>query len=150
MLRYPGRALMTTLMAASVLVVGAEAHHGFSGRYDVTKPLYVGGRVKSAVFGYPHAVLEIIPDGLPPTQVPVESSPQAPLLMKAGGIVAIELPPVAIFNSLESRIKVGDRIGLIVLRNCDPPHQYRALWVAPVEGLPVNRDRRYQGEVQGC
>ncbi len=38
------------------------AHHGFAGRYDFSRPLYVAGRIASSWFGFPHARLSIVPD----------------------------------------------------------------------------------------
>lgn len=62
----------------------------------------------------------------------------------------IEFPPVRRFFALEERIQPGDRIALIALRNCEPPHQLRAQWVAPESGPPVVRSGRMQSEVERC
>ena len=44
------------------LIRDAQAHHGFAGHYDFSKPLYVAGRIESSWIGFPHARLSIGPD----------------------------------------------------------------------------------------
>ena len=39
---------------------------------------------------------------------------------------------------------------MVVLRNCDPPHQLRAQFVAPAQGDPVLRVGKAQQEVTRC
>lgn len=136
--------------AAVVATTPAIAHHGFTGRYDVSSPIYINGIVEAATFGFPHAVIEITSS--------CASAPPALTAEFGTGLVAVsseqrltvEFPPVGIFNDLEGRIAGGDQIGMVVFRNCDPPHQLRAQWVAPVAGEPVLRNRRLQDEVEGC
>lgn len=139
------------IAAALALALPALAHHGFTGRYDTTTPLYLQGEVTSAVWGYPHAVLEMtlaadatVPAGLADTF----GAGLAPLT--DADTVTVEFPPVAEFNDLEDRIASGDSIAMVVLRNCDPPNQLRAQWVAPSQGEPVLRSRAWQDEVAGC
>ena len=147
------------IAAALALARPALAHHGFTGRYDTTTPLYLQGEVTSAVWGYPHAVLEVtlaadaaIPAGLadtfgaglaPLTDTDTDTDTDTET-------VTVEFPPVAEFNDLEDRIASGDSIAMVVLRNCDLPNQLRAQWVAPSQGEPVSRSRAWQDEVAGC
>lgn len=137
--------------AAMIMALPVLAHHGFTGRYDTKAPVYVQGEVTSAVWGYPHAVLEIAvkADRAVPEDLATEFGAGLTSLKKAEA-ATIELPPVSLFNDLEDRIAVGDSIALVVLRNCDPPNQLRAQWVAPAKGQPVLRNRPLQGEVTGC
>ncbi|MEM8625173.1 MAG: hypothetical protein AAGG47_16845 [Pseudomonadota bacterium] len=68
-----------------------------------------------------------------------------------GRKVEVEFLPVARFFALEGRVEVGDRIALVVLRNCEAPHQLRAQWVAAPEGPPVIREGTMQTEeLGGC
>jgi hypothetical protein len=131
----------------------ADAHHGFTGRYNRSAPIYIGGRVERANFGYPHAVLTLTADGTGPVSgLPASAAEFSQGLRgwDGGNSVTVELPPVQLFFNLESRIRVGDRIRLIVLRNCEEPHQLRGQWVAPAAGEPVVRQGRMQTEVNAC
>jgi hypothetical protein len=140
------------LFAATLTVaLPALAHHGFTGRYDTTTPLYLQGEVTSAVWGFPHAVLEVTlaaDAAIPAVLADTFGAGLVPLT--DADTVTVEFPPVAEFNNLEDRIASGDSISMVVLRNCDPPNQLRAQWVAPAEGEPVLRSRVWQDEVAGC
>ncbi|MEO0632074.1 MAG: hypothetical protein AAFY46_15325, partial [Planctomycetota bacterium] len=132
----------------------ALAHHGFGGRYDRAAPIYLEGRVLEAYFGFPHA--EVVIDVDPKAMVapePVATGAFATGLTfwraALGRQVKVEFPPVARFFALEGRVQLGDRMGLVVLRNCEPPHQLRAQWVAPSEGRPVIREGTMQTEERG-
>lgn len=131
----------------------ALAHHGFSGRYDRSTPLWIEGVVTDASFGFPHSTLVLdtgagaLPVDLPESAV--EFADGLAILPEAGE-VAVEFPPVGRFNGLEDRVGVGDRIQLVVLRNCEPPHQLRVQWIAPATGEPVVREGRMQEEVAAC
>lgn len=136
-------ALIPALIAGT-----AMAHHGFTGRYDRSTPIYLTGEVTRADFGYPHAEITLrLTDG---------SAPQAALTEFPGlvtmteGEVTVELPPVRIFNALDGRVRVGEPVEMVVLRNCEAPHQLRAQWVDPADGEPVLRASRLQEEVDGC
>ncbi len=53
------RRLLAALLAAGALPTAARAHHGFAGKYDFSRPMYVAGRLADAYIGYPHARLTI-------------------------------------------------------------------------------------------
>jgi hypothetical protein len=133
----------------------ADAHHGFTGRYDRSTPIYIDGVVRQASFSYPHAILQVEVD---PSAVPkvLPSSAQeftaglSLLQAQPGTVATVELPPIRIFFDLERKVRPNERIRLIVLRNCLAPHQLRAQWVAPSIGDPVVRQSSVQTEIQGC
>jgi hypothetical protein len=59
LLAIGGRGLLVGLLAAGALPRAARAHHGFAGRYDFSRPMYLAGRLVDAYVGYPHARLTI-------------------------------------------------------------------------------------------
>ncbi|MEL6782687.1 MAG: hypothetical protein AAFO51_09940 [Pseudomonadota bacterium] len=134
----------------------ALAHHGFGGRYDRAAPIYLEGKVLEAYFGFPHAevLMDVDPDAtVAPAPVAAGEFATGLTFWRAtlGRPVEVEFPPVARFFALEGRVEAGDRIGLVVLRNCEPPHQLRAQWVAPPKGPPVIREGTMQSEeLGGC
>lgn len=149
--RYVAGAMLGFALTATT----ALAHHGFGGTYDRSAPVYLEGTVESAFFGYPHAELVLTVDtDVRSASLGDEAREFADGLTfwraEIGATSEIEFPPVALFFDLEPRIRPGDRIAVIVLRNCEPPHQLRAQWVAPASGDPVVRRGRMQTEVQGC
>ncbi|MEM9764015.1 MAG: hypothetical protein AAF968_16160 [Pseudomonadota bacterium] len=148
--------LRVVALSAMVAVGGtlALAHHGFGGRYDRSAPIYLEGTVLEAYFGFPHAevLIEADPDAIvaPASIATGEFVTGLTFWQAALGLqVEVEFPPVARFFALEERVDVGDRIGLVVLRNCEPPHQLRAQWVAPPTGPPVIREGTMQSEEPG-
>jgi hypothetical protein len=52
-------AVALALVAAGTVVPAAGAHHGDTGEYDITKPLFVRGEVLEASYGFPHATLRV-------------------------------------------------------------------------------------------
>ena len=74
---------------------------------------------------------------------------------RAGDIVttdqydSFELSIEYVFE-LDGRVNPGDRVAVIVLRNCEPPHQLRGQWVRPARGEAVIRGGTLQAEVEGC
>jgi hypothetical protein len=53
------RRLLAALALAGMLPASLRAHHGFAGKYDFSRPMYLAGRVVDAYVGYPHARLTI-------------------------------------------------------------------------------------------
>ncbi len=150
------KSLASAVGAVAMLTTAAAlAHHGFGGAYDRSAPIYLEGTVEQAYFGYPHAELVLRAD---PSASPADLPDNAAEFMPGLGVwqadlgeaPEVEFPPVRRFFDLADRIEVGDRIALIVLRNCEPPHQLRAQWVAPESGPPVVRSGRMQSEVESC
>jgi hypothetical protein len=67
-----------------------------------------------------------------------------------GASVEIEYPPIALFFDLASRIREGDALSTIALRNCLAPHQLRGQWIRLADGSTVLRRGRMQSGVEGC
>lgn len=140
---------LTALLLATLIAGAAQTHHGFTGRYDSSKPIFLSGKVAKADFGYPHATIELnVSGGTAPQEVTKEFGSGLTAINK--GKVKVELPPVREFNSLNKRVKVGDTIQMVVLRNCESPHQLRAQWINPADKRAVLRSGRWQTEVNGC
>ena len=59
MLAVTGRRLLAALLAAGTLPGTIRAHHGFAGKYDFSRPMYLAGRLVDSYVGYPHARLTI-------------------------------------------------------------------------------------------
>jgi hypothetical protein len=153
--------IIAAAAAALVTVVGsAFAHHGFGGRYNLAEPVWIEGIVREAYFGQPHAELLI--------EVPAELSlPQdAPDLASAasfldaaaltvlpetmGQTVEVELPPTQQYFSLGDRVAIGDRIAVVAVRNCEPPHQLNGQWLRLADGEVVARSGAMSYMVEDC
>jgi hypothetical protein len=59
LLAIGGRALLVGMLAAGALPRAVRAHHGFAGKYDFSRPMYLAGRLVDAYVGHPHARLTI-------------------------------------------------------------------------------------------
>lgn len=144
--------------AASVLALimpTAFAHHGFTGEYDNTRPIWLQGEVQAATFQHPHAVLKLTvqkdsPKPAKPASATFLSTNPVHLADYAGKTASLEFPPISRFNSLNGQIKKGDKIALIAYRNCEAPHQLRVQWIRLNNGKEVERSGRVQTEVAGC
>ncbi len=130
------------------------AHHGFDGEYDRSSPIYLEGVVTEAFFGLPHAELTLEID----RDVQSANLPESAKEFEdgltfwhegLGTTVEVELPPLNRFFNLESKIERGDTVKLIVLRNCEPPHQLRGRWVVTGDESTV-QSGRVQNEVSRC
>ena len=149
------RVIWGIVVSVALTGTAALAHHGFSGAYNRAAPLYLEGTVERAYFGYPHAelMLQVDPAATSP-QLPESAAEFAEGLTfwqpELGATVEIEFPPVSRFFALGERMTVGDRVAVIVLRNCGQSGQLRGQWIAPPAGPPVVREGRMQTEVQGC
>ncbi|APO76928.1 hypothetical protein AM571_PA00036 (plasmid) [Rhizobium etli 8C-3] len=145
--------------AAVVLACGlagsAVAHHGVTGRYDASRPILISGIVTATTFSPPHPVLSVrveranVADGSlgRPSEYfgPVSARPE-----DLGQVREIELSPVRMFYDLEAKVKPGDRITLVALRNCLPPHQLRSTWIRLRDGETLSYSRDWAPGVDGC
>lgn len=137
------------------MTANVSAHHGFSGKYDNTRPLWLQGTIQTVVFQYPHAIVSL---AVPPDETTGDRPASAPFLSSDpvsdpqynGRTVRLEFPPISRFNSLENEIKSGDKVSVIVFRNCEQPHQLRVQWIRLTDGREVARSGRVQTEVEGC
>ena len=149
-------ALLTGCAAFTLFAArSALAHHGFTGRYDAARPIYVEGIVRSVSFRRPHPLIEmqVYDDLRTPTELPQgEEFADGGEVREEdrGRIIDVEYPPVGLFFGLDGRIATGDRIATIVFQNCRPPHQLRGQWIRVPEGEAVVRVGRMQTEEAGC
>lgn len=156
------RMIATALGGALVLAAAlpAQAHHGFEGRYDLSRPQWIEGEVVRAYFGQPHPVLTIrtAPDLTAPASVPdlagaeqlIDTARLGVRDELKGAEVAVELSPVRQFLALDGKIAAGSRIAVIAFRNCEAPHDLRGNWVRPEGMAAVARPRGSGNQVQGC
>ena len=155
--------LRTIALLLALLISGvsaALAHHGFTGRYDISAPLWIEGEVTKVYFGQPHAELTIrtsadlsLPDAAPDLAGADDVITAQALAVREdtkAREIEIEFPPIRIFFDLGSSVSVGDRVAVIAFRNCEPPHQLRGQWIKPQDGAPVARSGRLQYQVEGC
>jgi hypothetical protein len=151
---------VAALSGAALLNPMAQAHHGFTGRYDVSQPLWIEGQVRDAYFGQPHPTLTI---ATPQTLAAPANRPELTAISDViassklvvrddtlGQTITIEFPPTRAFFNLGSAVKVGDTVRVVAFRNCEAPHQLRGQWVLPETGPAIARSGRVQYQVEGC
>jgi hypothetical protein len=147
--RAPRLALCIGVLLAALPALG---HHGFSGRYDTERPQWIEGVITGAQWAPPHPVIElrVSADERPPSDLALPSELTGALIPSAAGRITVEFPPVSTFFALRDSLKLGDRVALIALRNCEPPHQLRSQWVRLPSGSVVSRSGRLSTMVSGC
>ncbi len=160
-MRPRARLTLVALAAAAVLATSpTSAHHGFTGRYDVSQPLWLEGEVTRIYFGQPHPVVTLRTS--PALALPTA----APDLAGAGDVIAegalavrpdtlgreltVEFPPIQAFFALARSVMVGDRVAVIAFRNCDAPYQLRGQWIRLRTSTPVAISGRVQYQVEAC
>ncbi|MHC1550725.1 DUF6152 family protein [Phyllobacterium sp. K27] len=153
-------ALLTGVAIAFVSIPLATAHHGFQGRYDLSKPIWLEGTVVRSYFGNPHSVLTVeIADTLTEPEPHPDLGPAASFLDQNalsasvdlhGKTVQVELPPTSQYSRLGGRIATGDRIAAVVIRNCEPPHQLNAQWLRLADGSVESRQAAMIYMVEAC
>lgn len=159
--------LYSTIMSAIAIVctVGitrGEAHHGFTGQYDVSRPFYLQGRVREVRWQSPHSILILeLPKNLevpPAFRQLAQVNDLGPDTQKRlavprnflGTKQRVEFPPVAsMVKPLQNRLQKGDTIQLIVLRNCQAPNQLRVL-LARLSDATTVAQARTGNQVNGC
>lgn len=167
MTQIMGNRLYTKMMAAITIasLMGmnkVEAHHGFTGQYDVSRPLYLQGTVREVRWQSPHSILVLeLPKNL---KVPsafrqlsqvneLGSDTQIRLSVPRnllGTRQRVEFPPLAsMVSPLQNRLQRGNTVQLIVLRNCQAPNQLRVLLARLNDGTTVAQART-SNQVNGC
>ncbi len=149
-----GRACCITFTILSLSSAG-QAHHGVTGRYDAATPIVLSGTVTAATFAPPHPVLSVRVDRaeLPAVRVGRPAEYFGPAVARAedvGEVREIELSPVRMFYDLADRVRVGDRIVIVALRNCLPPHQLRSTWLRLSDDTVVSYTGDWAPGVNGC
>jgi hypothetical protein len=148
------RHVIAVLSAAAALGSSvALAHHGFTGEYDSSTPLWIEGTVTKVTFSPPHPtmVIRLQRDArpTPPSPLPPEAN-KAPALLADRATAEVEFPPIGTFYALGEKVKIGDKVSLIALRNCKPPHQLRSQWIRIASQEVVTRDGRMSYMVARC
>lgn len=173
-LEYPS-GVSAVSRAAAILCVAlawigsggpADAHHGFSGRYDRANPLYAEGVVTMSAYSLPHGLITIRPS--PPTPPPPDLGTlddrsyqllggrdvvtrTKPIEATGGGVLTLLLPPpmTTTVASLSTRPARDDTVGAIVFRECDTGElRVQLLRISAQER--VLRTGVIQREVDGC
>lgn len=148
--RTSGAALAVLVSSVAVL-----AHHGTTGQYDAVAPIVLSGTLVSATFAPPHPVLSIEVDRaeLPAFEVgrPDEYF-GAPIVRSedVGEVREVELSPVRMYYDLADRLSIGDRIVVVALQNCLPPHQLRSTWLRLDDDTIVSYTEDWAPTVDGC
>ncbi|MBB4003656.1 MAG: hypothetical protein V7704_00105 [Aurantimonas endophytica] len=137
------------------LAGGVLAHHGVTGQYDAATPIVLSGIVTDATFSPPHPVITVQVDApeLPPFEVGRPAEYFGPSVVRTedvGEVRKIELSPVRMFYDLADRLSVGDRVVVVALRNCLPPHQLRSSWVRLEDGAVVSYTGDWAPGIDGC
>jgi hypothetical protein len=153
-------ALWLSIAAIAALALPVSAHHGNRGRFDVSKPYWVEGVITRVYFGQPHPLIAVR------TQKSLAAPAKRPDIGVADAIgtrtigvlpdtrgreVEIEFSAIPLILELDGKIKPGDRIALIVFRNCDAPHQLRGQWLQLGSNAPIARPGPVtRTQVEGC
>lgn len=149
----PTRRIVLAGLAATVLPLPAFAHHGFGGRYERGRPIWATGIVEAAYFGQPHAEIALRPERgarKGPLADAVAEFQHGLSRLPGDAPLEIEFPPARLFFALDGRVRVGDRVEVIALRNCAPPHQLRGQAIRVTDGEWVVRSGRMQTETEAC
>lgn len=155
-MKSSGRQTLAATLALLILSVGGVfAHHGVTGRYDTSTPIVVTGTVTRATFTPPHPVLSVrVESGEPPAgDVDRPDEFTGPFVARpedVGQVREIEFSPVRTFYDLSDQVRVGDRVMVLALRNCLPPHQLRSSWIELAGGQVVSYAGGLHRRVEGC
>lgn len=155
MLKQTGRMLSGAGWAILALSEAALAHHGVTGRYDASIPIVLVGEVTAAAFAPPHPVItvRVVAGDLPKYQVGRPAEYFGAPVVRAEDFDTehtVELSPVRMFYDLASRLKIGDRVTIVALRNCLPTHQLRSTWLRLSNGEVISYTGDWAPGVDGC
>jgi Family of unknown function (DUF6152) len=133
------------------------AHHGFTGRYDTDRPIFIVGTVDAVSSAPPHATITLVvaPSAIaPPTGADRPGEITADMIAAdpsvVGRRVTVEFPPIAAFFALGDTVKPGDVVEIVALRNCRAPHQLRSQWIRTPGREIVRREGRLSYMARGC
>jgi hypothetical protein len=151
--------LKSGVLAAGLLSLACAmpvlAHHGFTGRYDASKPIYIQGTVQAVTVAYPHAemTIQVVDAVTVPRELPEIANLRIQNVMEKmavaePGTYALQISGLQ--DELQGNIAAGDKIALVALRNCLPPNQYRSRWIRLASGKIASFAGAAQTEVNGC
>jgi hypothetical protein len=142
---------------AAVLLPGgmALAHHGVSGLYDTSRPIALTGVVTAARFAPPHPVISVrVEDAAAPAgDLGRPDEITGPIAVRdedVGQVREVEFSPMRIFYELNAELRPGDRVTIVALRNCRPPHQLRSSWIRLPDGETVSYGGGLHRRADGC
>ncbi|CAH1672877.1 MULTISPECIES: DUF6152 family protein [unclassified Chelatococcus] len=150
------RRTIVPALALILLSAGAVlAHHGYTGQYDTSRPILLGGSVTRTTFAPPHPVISVRVDlaEVPALDVDRPDEITGRLTVRpedVGAVREIELSPVRDFFNLSERIRIGDRVMVVALMNCRPPHQLRSSWIQLSDGEIISYTRGLHQRADGC
>ncbi len=155
MLKRTGRRVLGTAFGILALTGIVSAHHGVTGRYDASAPIILHGTVTAATFSPPHPVFTVRGEanGFPARDLGRPEEYFGPLRTRAEDVGVerdVELSPVRLFYDLADRLRVGDRVTIVALRNCLSPHQLRSTWLRLSDGEVVSYTGDWARGVDGC
>jgi hypothetical protein len=156
-------AVLVTMLASTT---PALSHHGFTGRYDRSHPLYIEGQITQATYQLPHGLITIEPSqpaGPPPDLLALPSGAYVrlggrdvvtrsrPIEPVGGGVLVLLLTP-PMTTEVQARPAPpsrGQPIGAIVFRECSTGElRVQLLRVSATDTLV--RAGVLQTEVDGC
>ncbi|MBX5093900.1 DUF6152 family protein [Rhizobium lentis] len=149
------RVILTAASAILALSEAALAHHGVTGRYDASNPIVLVGEVTATTFSPPHPIItvRVVSGDLPAYELGRKDEYFGPPVVRKEDVGAervVELSPVRMFYDLEGRLKVGDRVTIVALRNCLPTHQLRSTWLRLSTGEVISYEGDWAPGVNGC
>jgi hypothetical protein len=142
-------------IAALAAATAALAHHGRHGAYDITRPIALDGVVTAASFTPPHPVITVRVDARPRAAGEAgfpgfEGTAALNRREDAGAVRVVEFSPLPQFLALREKVAVGQRIQVMVFRNCVGDHDLRGQWVRLADGTTAQRDGRPTSAVTAC
>lgn len=157
---FGARTVGATLGLLLTSTITLQAHHGFTGRYALSEPVWLEGVVAKAYFGQPHAEVTVrTPTAMSAPEEELDLAgardtidPRR-LMVRAdtrGKDIEVEFPPITRFFALRRSVAVGDRVAIIAFRNCAAPHQLRGQWIRAEGMAPVARPGRVSYQVDRC
>jgi hypothetical protein len=164
--RLPLAVAFVVLIALVAPAPIAQAHHGFGGRYDRSRPLYIEGQITQATYIQPHGLITIEPS--PPSPPPEDLlrlndrqysdlggrevvTRSQPIQATGGGVLVLLLTP-PMTSTVAGRPAPparGQSVGAIVFKECSTGElRVQLLRLSPTETLV--RQGVLQREVDGC
>lgn len=151
-----------TTIASLLTATPVAAHHGDTGDYDRSAPVWVSGVLLEARVGAPHTVVQVENSGQAPPLTPPASAfelastlgPDVLSLLQAApeGTVGLLFSPLSRYITAD--LPIGGRIEAIAVPRCDQggpwDGEYRVQWFAVDGVVEVNRDADIVDYVDGC
>lgn len=165
-MRLPLAVALAAMLTALAPAQGAEAHHGFGGRYDRSKPLYIEGQITQATYIQPHGLITVEPS--PPSPPPADLlrlndrqysdlggrevvTKAQPIQATGGGVLVLLLTPpmTSVVAGRPAPPARGQSVGAIVFKECSTGElRVQLLRVSATDTLV--RQGVLQREVDGC